>query len=57
MSHTPASAAPAAPLNVLFSVRPFRGHLHPLIPLARAFRLSGSAREPEFFEIDDSLGD
>lgn len=26
-------------------------------PLARAFRLSGSAREPEFFEIDDSLGD
>jgi UDP:flavonoid glycosyltransferase YjiC (YdhE family) len=41
MSHTPAQAAPAAPLNVLFSVRPFRGHLHPLIPLARAFRSAG----------------
>jgi UDP:flavonoid glycosyltransferase YjiC (YdhE family) len=26
---------------VLFSVRPFRGHLHPLIPLARAFRRAG----------------
>jgi hypothetical protein len=26
-------------------------------PLARVFRLSGSAREPEFFEMDDSLGD
>lgn len=35
------SVAPARPLNVLFSVRPFRGHLHPLIPLARAFRLAG----------------
>jgi UDP:flavonoid glycosyltransferase YjiC (YdhE family) len=34
-------SAPAAPLNVLFSVRPFRGHLHPLIPLARAFRRAG----------------
>jgi UDP:flavonoid glycosyltransferase YjiC (YdhE family) len=33
--------APAAPLNVLFSVRPFRGHLHPVIPLARAFRRAG----------------
>jgi hypothetical protein len=26
-------------------------------PLARALRLSGSAREPEFFEMDDSLSD
>jgi hypothetical protein len=26
-------------------------------PLARVFRLSGSAREPEFFEMDDSLVD
>jgi UDP:flavonoid glycosyltransferase YjiC (YdhE family) len=35
-------AGPSAPpLNVLFSVRPFRGHLHPLIPLARAFRRAG----------------
>lgn len=25
------------PRRVLFSVRPFRGHVHPLIPLARAF--------------------
>lgn len=32
---------PAPALNVLFSVRPFRGHLHPLIPLARAFRRAG----------------
>src|SRR6516165_10521807 len=38
MASTP---APAVPLNVLFSVRPFRGHLHPLIPLARAFRRAG----------------
>lgn len=29
------------PLRVIFSVRPFRGHLHPLIPLARAFRRQG----------------
>jgi UDP:flavonoid glycosyltransferase YjiC (YdhE family) len=35
------TSAPAVPLNVLFSVRPFRGHLHPLIPLARAFRRAG----------------
>jgi UDP:flavonoid glycosyltransferase YjiC (YdhE family) len=41
MSIAPASTAPAEPLNVLFSVRPFRGHLHPLIPLARAFRRAG----------------
>ena len=41
MSVAPASTAPAEPLNVLFSVRPFRGHLHPLIPLARAFRRAG----------------
>jgi UDP:flavonoid glycosyltransferase YjiC (YdhE family) len=32
---------PAVPLRVIFSVRPFRGHLHPLIPLARAFRHQG----------------
>jgi UDP:flavonoid glycosyltransferase YjiC (YdhE family) len=31
----------SAPLRVIFSVRPFRGHLHPLIPLARAFRRQG----------------
>jgi len=36
-----APTAPGRPLNVLFSVRPFRGHLHPLIPLARAFRRGG----------------
>jgi UDP:flavonoid glycosyltransferase YjiC (YdhE family) len=28
-------------LRVLFSVRPFRGHLHPLIPLAREFQRAG----------------
>src|SRR5579859_2516491 len=31
----------ASPLRVIISVRPFRGHLHPLIPLARAFRRQG----------------
>ena len=41
MSSASVVQAPAAPLNVLFSVRPFRGHLHPLIPLARAFRRAG----------------
>jgi UDP:flavonoid glycosyltransferase YjiC (YdhE family) len=39
---TPPDASPGAgPLRILFSVRPFRGHLHPLIPLARAFRGAG----------------
>jgi UDP:flavonoid glycosyltransferase YjiC (YdhE family) len=28
-------------LRVLFSVRPYRGHVHPLIPLARAFSRRG----------------
>jgi N-glycosyltransferase len=32
---------PDRKLNILFSVRPFRGHLHPLIPLARAFTRAG----------------
>jgi UDP:flavonoid glycosyltransferase YjiC (YdhE family) len=41
MSSAPDLQAPATPLNVLFSVRPFRGHLHPMIPLARAFRRAG----------------
>jgi UDP:flavonoid glycosyltransferase YjiC (YdhE family) len=41
MAVGPAPPVPQTPLNVLFSVRPFRGHLHPLIPLARAFRLRG----------------
>jgi UDP:flavonoid glycosyltransferase YjiC (YdhE family) len=41
MPDTPAPQRQAEPLNVLFSVRPFRGHLHPLIPLARAFRRAG----------------
>jgi UDP:flavonoid glycosyltransferase YjiC (YdhE family) len=41
MSSEPVLQERAAPLNVLFSVRPFRGHLHPLIPLARAFRRAG----------------
>lgn len=41
MPDTPASEQQSGPLNVLFSVRPFRGHLHPLIPLARAFRRAG----------------
>ncbi|GEM_PF-1795356 len=37
-----AQAVPtASPLRVIISVRPFRGHLHPLIPLARAFRRQG----------------
>src|ERR1700722_19247438 len=41
MPDTSAPERRAEPLNVLFSVRPFRGHLHPLIPLARAFRRAG----------------
>jgi UDP:flavonoid glycosyltransferase YjiC (YdhE family) len=41
MPDSPAPEREAGPLNVLFSVRPFRGHLHPLIPLARAFRRAG----------------
>jgi UDP:flavonoid glycosyltransferase YjiC (YdhE family) len=41
MAGAPVPPAPARPLYVLFSVRPFRGHLHPLIPLARAFRRRG----------------
>jgi UDP:flavonoid glycosyltransferase YjiC (YdhE family) len=32
---------PSRPLNVLFSVRPYRGHLYPLVPLARAFYRAG----------------
>ena len=41
MAGAEVSTAAERPLNVLFSARPFRGHLHPLIPLARAFRLRG----------------
>jgi UDP:flavonoid glycosyltransferase YjiC (YdhE family) len=41
MSVVSSEPAAAAPLNVLFSVRPFHGHLHPLIPLARAFGRAG----------------
>jgi UDP:flavonoid glycosyltransferase YjiC (YdhE family) len=41
MAGAEVSMAPERPLNVLFSTRPFRGHLHPLIPLARAFRRGG----------------
>src|SRR5215471_423183 len=41
MPDTSAPERRSQPLNVLFSVRPFRGHLHPLIPLARAFRRAG----------------
>jgi UDP:flavonoid glycosyltransferase YjiC (YdhE family) len=37
----PPVALAAPPLRVLFSVRPFRGHLHPLIPLVRAFAKAG----------------
>jgi UDP:flavonoid glycosyltransferase YjiC (YdhE family) len=29
------------PLRVLFSVRPYRGHFNPIVPLARAFRRAG----------------
>lgn len=39
------SAVDSSPTNrrlrVLFSVRPYRGHVHPLIPLARAFQRRG----------------
>ena len=31
----------AGPLKVLFCVRPYRGHLHPFVPLARAFIRAG----------------
>jgi UDP:flavonoid glycosyltransferase YjiC (YdhE family) len=41
MTATGTPAAVGGPLRVLFSVRPFRGHLHPLIPLARAFKRAG----------------
>ena len=41
MAGAGASTTAERPLNVLFSARPFRGHLHPLIPLARAFRRGG----------------
>jgi UDP:flavonoid glycosyltransferase YjiC (YdhE family) len=41
-SSTTETGSPAeGSLRVLFSVRPFRGHLHPLIPLARAFARAG----------------
>lgn len=36
-----ASGQPVRRLRVLFSVRPYHGHLHPLIPVARAFRRAG----------------
>jgi hypothetical protein len=41
MPELPVSAPPGGPLRVIVSVRPFRGHLHPLIPLARALRHQG----------------
>jgi UDP:flavonoid glycosyltransferase YjiC (YdhE family) len=41
MSGTAVPAAEVRRLRVLFSVRPFRGHLHPFIPLARAFWRAG----------------
>jgi UDP:flavonoid glycosyltransferase YjiC (YdhE family) len=41
MTGTGTPVAVGGPLRVLFSVRPFRGHLHPLIPLARAFERAG----------------
>jgi UDP:flavonoid glycosyltransferase YjiC (YdhE family) len=41
MSSASVPAPQARSLRVIFSVRPFRGHLHPLIPLARAFRRQG----------------
>jgi UDP:flavonoid glycosyltransferase YjiC (YdhE family) len=41
MAEADAGAARREPLRVLISVRPYRGHLHPVIPLARAFARAG----------------